>query len=199
MAGKALTEDQQRRARQTIRPWLAVLLRTAQYLTRHEQEAEDLVQETVLKATRAIDRYAEGTDAKAWLLTILRRTHIDHVRRHQREPRVLSLNDEHAVEPAVINEEGRRDRHWNGPEAMMESFSDRQVIDALKALPEEIRWTLLLVDVEQLDHADAAAILEVPTGTIKSRSHRGRRMLRVRLYEWSHAAQTQSAMQVQER
>ncbi len=63
----------------------------------------------------------------------------------------------------------------------MAAFTDAQVIEALWALPEEIRWTLLLVDVEQLDVREAAEVLEVPVGTIKSRSHRGRRMLRERL------------------
>lgn len=189
MASDKLTEDQQGRAREIIWPWLATLLRTAQYLTRHEQEAEDLVQETVMKASRAIDRYRDGSDAKAWLLTILRRTHIDRIRHDGRRPQVLSLDHEQAVEPAAADGEapGRFDPQWDEPEAMMEAFSDEQVIDALQVLPEEMRWTLLLVDVEQLDYADAAGVLEVPIGTIKSRAHRGRRMLRDRLYEVGRA------------
>jgi RNA polymerase sigma-70 factor (ECF subfamily) len=67
---------------------------------------------------------------------------------------------------------------WSNPESVLNAFSDQQVIDALRALPEEIRLTLLLVDVEGLDQRDAAGILDVPVGTIKSRAHRGRAMLR---------------------
>ncbi len=190
MAGDGLTDEQQQRAREVVWPWLATLLRTAQYLTRHEQEAEDLVQETVLKAMRAIDQYRQGTDARAWLLTILRRTRVDWIRRDSRRPHLLSLDGEQAAEPAAKHEEpaGHFDPQWDDPEAMMESFSDDQLIVALKSLPEEIRWTLLLVDVEQMDHADASVVLEVPVGTIKSRAHRGRRMLRDRLHELGHAA-----------
>ena len=190
MASNALTDEQQQRAREVVWPWLATLLRTAQYLTRHEQEAEDLVQETVLKAMRAIDQYAEGTDARAWLLTILRRTRIDRIRHDGRRPHLLSLDGEQATEPAAEDEQpvGQFDPQWDEPEAMMEAFSDEQVILALKDLPEEIRWTLLLVEVEQMDHADASGVLEVPVGTIKSRAHRGRRMLRDRLHELGHAA-----------
>jgi RNA polymerase sigma-70 factor (ECF subfamily) len=67
---------------------------------------------------------------------------------------------------------------WDDPHALLQRFSDRHMIQALQCLPEEIRWTLLLVDVEGIDHAEAAAILGVPVGTVKSRAHRGRRMLR---------------------
>jgi RNA polymerase sigma-70 factor (ECF subfamily) len=64
------------------------------------------------------------------------------------------------------------------PEEMLEAFSDREIIAALQRLPEEIRWTLLLVDVQGMDHANAAEVLDVPVGTVKSRAHRGRNMLR---------------------
>jgi RNA polymerase sigma-70 factor (ECF subfamily) len=69
------------------------------------------------------------------------------------------------------------------PESLLELFSDPQMIDALRELPEEIRWTLLLVDVQELDHAQAAEILDVPVGTIKSRAHRGRAMLKSKLID----------------
>ena len=122
-------------------PHLAAVLRTARVLTGNSADAEDLAQETMLKAFRSIDRFREGTDARAWLMTILRRTRIDRLRASS-------------------------------------SSAGTIVIDALRGLPEEIRWTLLLVDVEGMDHAEAAEILRVPVGTIKSRTHRGRAMLR---------------------
>jgi RNA polymerase sigma-70 factor (ECF subfamily) len=89
-----------------------------------------------------------------------------------------------AAEPTAAEHAGESeaDAAWpRGPERVLDEFSDRQVIDALQRLPEEIRLTLLLVDVEQLRHEDAADVLQVPVGTIKSRAHRGRAMLRAAL------------------
>ena len=187
MARPPLTDNQQSRAERLVRPWLATLLRTAQYLTRQPEEAEDLVQETVIKAMQAIDSYREGTNAKAWLMTILRRAHIDRARASQRRPNPLSLNTDEAPEPQAAEQEsaGAFDEQWDDPEAMLEAFGDEQIIDALQSLPGEIRWTLLLVDVEQMDHADAAQVLSVPLGTVKSRAHRGRKLLRDRLHAFA--------------
>lgn len=178
-----VTGEQAEKARQTIWPLLPVLLRTATYLTRHSQEAEDLVQETVLKAMNAIDTFAPGTSAKAWLLTILRRTHIDALRAIKRRIHTVSLDGEAAMEPEAPAAAGLHDAQWDRPEMILDQFEDAEMITALKALPEDTRWTLLLVDVEGLDHREAAKVLEVPEGTIKSRAFRGRAMLRDRLFE----------------
>jgi RNA polymerase sigma-70 factor (ECF subfamily) len=155
-------------------PHAATVLRTAQYLVRDATEADDLAQEVMFKAFRHLDQLAEGTDAKAWLMTILRHARIDRIRAVAVHARNVSLEDLGA-EPAAT---APVDEVWSEPEAVLQEFSDRQVIDALKKLPEEIRWTLLLVDVEGMEQAEAAAILDVPVGTIKSRVHRGRGMLR---------------------
>lgn len=160
-------------------PHRAVVLRTALLLTRDPALAEDLAQETMLKAYRSIDRFAAGTDARAWLMSILRNARIDHARRHARESHDVSL-EQLASDPE--DRAGTEDvAESSDPQDILEAFSDQQVIDALQSLPEEIRWTLLLVDVEQVDHARAAEVLDVPVGTIKSRAHRGRAMLRRRL------------------
>jgi RNA polymerase sigma-70 factor (ECF subfamily) len=160
-------------------PLLGALLRSARFLTRSEAEAEDLVQDTLMKALRAMDSYREGTDVKAWLMTIMRRTQIDFIRAKGRRLESISLNDRAGFEP-----EGQIDcasagvgRDCSDPEALLEQFEDPDIANALKVLPEAIRWTLLLVDVEGLDYQEAAGILGVPVGTIKSRAHRGRRML----------------------
>ena len=166
-------------------PHLPVLLRTGRYLTRNDVAADDLVQETMLKALRFIDSYEDGGDMRAWLMTILRRTHVDLWRANRRHAEQVSLDAAGELEQALDGESddgGRFDDRWRDPEQLLERFEDTTVIQALKTLPEEIRWTLLLVDVEQLDHAQAAEILDVPVGTVKSRAFRGRRMLRDRLY-----------------
>jgi RNA polymerase sigma-70 factor (ECF subfamily) len=155
-----------------IWPHAAAVLRTARILTRNDAEADDLAQETMLKAFRHLDQLVEPSGAKKWLMTILRTTRIDRARA---ERPALSLSDfpvDPPAEPAAFEDA------WGDPHRVLQQFSDQQMIDALKQLPEDIRFTLLLVDVEGLDQADAAAVLGVPLGTIKSRTHRGRSMLR---------------------
>lgn len=171
-------EDATARFYRLVWPHRATVLRTAQVLLRGGTEADDLAQETLIKAFRAIDQFAEGTDIRAWLMTILRRTRIDRLRSSARRADEVSLDaiqaepvDPRADEPAGTEQ-------WQDAEAMLQAFSDAQVIEALRQLPEDIRWTLMLVDVEGLEQQDAAKILDVPVGTVKSRAHRGRAMLR---------------------
>jgi len=159
-----------------------MVLRTARYLCREDAEADDVAQETMIKAFRRLDSFAEGSDTKAWLLTILRNTRIDHLRSKKNTASQVSL-DQMLSEPADESETSLADdpSDWFDPEAMLQGFSDQQMIDALRKIPEEIRWTLLLVDVQCLEQREAAVILDVPEGTVKSRAHRGRAMLRALL------------------
>jgi RNA polymerase sigma-70 factor (ECF subfamily) len=161
-------------------PHAATVLRTARFLCRDDAEADDVAQETLVKAFRALETFRPGTDVKAWLMTILRNTRIDRLRSRASHQDHVSL-DAMPFEPASA-EDGHAgiDAHpaWDDPQALLQQFSDRHVIQALRRLPEEIRWTLLLVDVEGMGHADAAAVLGVPVGTVKSGAHRGRGMLR---------------------
>jgi RNA polymerase sigma-70 factor (ECF subfamily) len=163
-------------------PQLATVLRVAQILTGNAADAEDLAQETMLRAFKSMHSFAEGSDIKAWLMTILRHARIDRLRSTARERQNISL-DAAGVDPSEPEHPSPSDADsvWENPEEVLNAFADQQVIDALKTLPEDIRMTLLLVDVEQLDHQEAAKILDVPVGTIKSRTHRGRAMLRTAL------------------
>lgn len=163
---------------QFIWPHAEVVLRTARLLLRDPGAAEDLAQETFLKAIRFIEKFTPGSDGRAWILTILRNTRID-IRRKTRPEASLSL-DELDVEPIARREtaEPMQTTTFDGAEQLLNEFSDEAMIDALRSLPEEIRWTLLLVDVEGLDHSKAAEILDVPEGTVKSRAYRGRAMLK---------------------
>jgi RNA polymerase sigma-70 factor (ECF subfamily) len=157
-----------------IWPLRADVLRMARFLCRHDAEADDLAQDTLLKAFAGIESFQPGTDARAWLLGILRNTRIDRIRSGAKEADNVSLDAAEIDTPAPLETED----FGSEPEQILNAFSDQQIIDALHGLPEEIRLTLLLVDVQQIDHAEAAAILDVPVGTIKSRAHRGRAMLR---------------------
>ncbi len=165
-------------------PHLRDLLRLALFLTHHQQEAEDLVQDTMVKAFRAIDTFADGTDMRAWLLTILRRTRIDRARAAGRQVETVSIDAGDLPDPPALDEIKTFTESEQSPQEILDQFEDRRIVSALQDLPEEIRWTLLLVDVQQLDHAQTAAILDVPVGTIKSRAHRGRAMLRDKLADF---------------
>lgn len=171
-------EQQKRRFYDLVWPYRADVLRVAQFLSRNRLIAEDLAQETLLKAFRGVARVEAGPGTKAWLLQILRNAWLDRLRASADRPAEVSLR-ELSGEPETEAPTGAgASETWGDPHAVLEAFSDQQVIDALQALPEEIRWTLLLVDVEGLSMQEAAEVLGVPVGTIKSRSHRGRRMLR---------------------
>ncbi len=186
MTVEGLTDEQRQRAWAVIRPWLATMLRTAQCLTRRETDAEDLVQEAAIKAMRAIDSFQPGTDEKAWLLTILRRAHVDAVRKSARRGSMLSLDADAAMDPpARESPAGMHDGQWQSPRDLLERFEDQHIVEALRTLPDDMCWTLLLVDVEGLSVEEAAQVLGVAAGTVKSRCHRGRGLLRDRLYEFA--------------
>jgi RNA polymerase sigma-70 factor (ECF subfamily) len=164
-------------------PHLPAVLRLARILTGDANDAEDLAQETMLKAFRSLDQFQAGTDAKRWLTTILRNARIDRIRSTARQTeREMSLEQMELDPAAAVAGEGSdvmpAFEPGDDPQQILASFSDHEMIDALQQLPEEIRWTLLLVDVEGLNQEDAAGLLDVPLGTIKSRAHRGRAMLR---------------------
>jgi RNA polymerase sigma-70 factor, ECF subfamily len=161
-------------------PHRATVLRVANILAGKAAEAEDLAQETLLKAFRALHTLRDESDVRAWLLAILRHARVDQLRSAGRSAGTLSLDaiEIEPTQPGDTDPASHGSDDWERPEEILNAFSDQQVIDALQKLPEDIRLTLLLVDIEQLDHSEAAALLAVPLGTIKSRTHRGRAMLR---------------------
>jgi RNA polymerase sigma-70 factor (ECF subfamily) len=163
-------------------PLRAEVLRLAKLLCgrNNDADADDLAQETLLKAFAGIESFKRGTNVRAWLMQILRNARIDRVRSSAREQASVSLDaaELDPAEPENGSSEMDFEQVWQDPQQVLSAFSDQQVIDALQDLPEEIRLTLLLVDVQQMDQTDAAKVLDVPVGTIKSRTHRGRKMLR---------------------
>lgn len=138
------------------------LYAAAYRMTSNAADAEDLVQETMLRAYRAFDRFAPGTNAKAWLYTILERVRTDAFRKAGRRPSTVELEDDG---PAVT---GRQDAILQG----------RDLEKALRGLPENFRLAVVLRDVEDLSYEEIAAALQIPLGTVMSRIHRGRALLR---------------------
>lgn len=135
--------------------------------------AEDLVQTTYVKGLEKFSTYRPGTNFKAWLLRILHNTWIDELR-HRRVVGPVTYIEEDCLSEKSSPEPTA----WSDAEDLLENFSDEQMIRALRELPEEQRLALYLVDVEQFDHQEAAEILSVAVGTIKSRTSRARRILR---------------------
>jgi RNA polymerase sigma-70 factor (ECF subfamily) len=153
-----------------VLPEIDVLYRVARSITRHAADAEDLVQDTMLRAFRAIDRF-DGRHPRAWLLTIMRNAEINRVRR--RRPGLLTDPDGAADHGSAMIDDAP------GPEEqVMDRRFDAVVEEGYRALPEAFREVIDLVDLGGLSYAEAAAVLEIPEGTVMSRLHRGRRRIR---------------------
>ena len=158
----------------------------AMRMTRNPADAEDLVQETYLKAYRAFGSFEEGTNLKAWLFRILTNTFINTYRAKQRRPNESDLDE---VEDLY------KYRRLGGLEAAMagrsaedellERFTDDEVKAALEDLPEQFRVAVLLADVEGFSYKEIAEILDIPIGTVMSRLHRGRKGLERRLFAFA--------------
>jgi RNA polymerase sigma-70 factor (ECF subfamily) len=171
------SKEQNRRFYDHVWPLRATVLRSARFLCDNAQDAEDLAQEALLKAFRAMASFDAAGHAQAWLMTILRNAHIDRLRAGARSARNVSLEGLGADLPARAGAAEHEPDVYD-PHALLEELSDAQIIAGLRRLPADICWSLLLVDVQQMTYDDAAKILAVPPGTVKSRIHRGRRMLR---------------------
>lgn len=153
-----------------VLPEVEVLYRVARSITRHDADAEDLVQDTMLRAFRSVERF-DGRHPRAWLLTIMRNAQVNRVRR--RRPGLLDGPDEVADRSAAMADPAA------GPEQqVMDRHFDAVVEDAYVALPEKFREVVDLVDLAGLSYEEAAAVLEIPEGTVMSRLHRGRKRMR---------------------
>lgn len=159
---------------QYVLPQLDVLLRVALALTRNHADAEDLVQDTMLRAYRSIDRF-DGRYPRAWLLTILRHAHIN---RNRRQRPTLLADQDAAHRQLAATSDGSDD-----PESLVvDSKFDGAVADAFYALPESSRRVVELVDINGLGYQEAATVLSIPVGTVMSRLHRARAKMRKQLF-----------------
>jgi RNA polymerase sigma-70 factor (ECF subfamily) len=160
-------------------PHLDTLYRVALRLAGNAADAEDLVQETMLRAYRSWDRFTLGTNAKGWLLTILRHLFINEYRRKRRHPESVDLD---TIEPFAVFEDVQ-ERDPQG--AFFDRIVDDEVLRAVDQLPEAFREAVMLSDVEGLSYEEVAKVLGVPVGTVKSRLYRGRRLLQAKLYDYA--------------
>ncbi|UCC84442.1 MAG: sigma-70 family RNA polymerase sigma factor [Gemmatimonadota bacterium] len=160
-------------------PHLDAVFRFATMLSGDPVHAEDLVQETMLRAFRSWDRFRSGTNARAWLFTILRNVFISDYRRNRRKDQAVDLSE---VEEITLVEpmEGK------DPEArLLHHLIDSEVLECIGQLPDVYRATLLLSDVEGLSYEEVAKVLDLPLGTVKSRLFRARQILQRQLHDYA--------------
>ena len=144
-------------------------------MTRNPADAEDLLQETYLKAFRAFDRFEAGTNLRAWLFRILTNTYISTYRSKQREPHLTDVDD---VEDLYLYRRlTASGLSRSAEDAALERLTAPEVLHALDELPEQFRLAVVLSDVEQFSYKEIAEITGVPIGTVMSRIHRGRKAL----------------------
>lgn len=162
------------------------LYATALRYTKNEKDAEDLVQETFLKAYTNWHRFEMGTNCRAWLFTILTNTFINKYRRKKKEREILNADDLRPIEQNFFNRE--RSQFYDSPEreVLNKTFTS-DVQQALEDLPEEFRMVVVLADLNDFSYKEIAHILECPVGTVMSRLFRGRKMMRESLVELAYA------------
>jgi len=154
---------------------LDVLHRVARRLTRQTQDAEDLVQETITRALARRAQYHPGTNLRAWLLTIERSLFVSAYRRARWGPLTQSLDE---VEEGSLYSRGALAPSLSAESALLQDWMDPDLVAAINTLPEHYREAVVLSDVEGLSYAEMAQRMGCPPGTVMSRLHRGRRLLR---------------------
>jgi RNA polymerase sigma-70 factor (ECF subfamily) len=160
------------------------LYSAAMRMTRNQADAEDLVQETYLRAYRSYESFVEGTNLRAWLFRILTNTYINTYRAKQRRPQETELKD---VEDLYLYRRisGVDQASRSAEDTLFDLFTDDEVKAALEGLPESFRLPVLLADVEDFSYKEIAEMLDIPMGTVMSRLHRGRKAMQKALVEFA--------------
>jgi RNA polymerase sigma-70 factor, ECF subfamily len=168
-----------------VLPYIDTLYANALRLTRGKADAEDLVQDTVLRAFRFFDRFERGTNIKAWLLRIQYNTFVNRYRRSTRERDIKESMSLQPVGEDVVSREALR-ALTDPVSAALRPLIAGELEAALATLPEDHRMVVVLADVEELSYKEIAEVLGCPIGTVMSRLHRARRTLRAKLLDYAH-------------
>jgi RNA polymerase sigma-70 factor (ECF subfamily) len=165
-------------------PQIDALYTFAYHLTYNEEDANDLVQETYLKAYRFLDRYEAGTNAKAWLFRILKNAFINEYRKKSKQPNRVDIDE-------VTNIRDEEDTNYSSyldlREEMFQGMMGDEVTNAINSLPVDFRAVILLCDIEGFTYEEIAKIVDIPIGTVRSRLHRARNMLKDKLKSYAES------------
>ncbi len=180
---RAMEPERRRAFEATALPLLDTLFGVALRMTRDSASAEDLVQDTMVRAYRFWDGFQPGTSAKAWMLTILRNTYINGYHKNRR----LRVAQDEVVRHVQSFGEGAATMHLGGPatspeQALIASRERDQIYAALESLPEDYKTAVILADLEGLAYKEIAEVMGCPIGTVMSRIHRGRKLLHKMLF-----------------
>lgn len=181
MANEIDRDRQLRVFNKEFMPEVDALYNFAYHLTHSEADANDLVQETYLKAFKAVDSYHEGTNAKAWLFRILKNNFINDYRKKSNRPTQVEYEE-------IVNFHDEEDSQYSSySDLRLEMFQHMmgdEVTNALNSLPVDFRIVILLCDIEGFTYEEISKIVDIPIGTVRSRLHRARNMLKVTLRDY---------------
>lgn len=180
-----LTRDEIKKQKdfdEEIIPHMDALYNFALRLTTDPNDAEDLVQDTIVKAYRFFSSYEKGTNAKAWMFRILKNSFINNYRKTSKKPSQVDFDEVSSYYESIRAE---RTETSDLESLMFREMMDDDLSDALTRLPEDFRTVVLLCDVEGYTYEEIANMLDVPIGTIRSRLHRGRNLLKTELLEYA--------------
>ena len=175
-------KEKQKDFNEEIIPHMDALYNFALRLTSDPNDAEDLVQDTVVKAYRFFSSYEKGTNAKAWMFRILKNSFINNYRKNSKKPAEVDYDE---VSPYYESVRAERTETSDLESLMFREMMDDDLSNALTRLPEDFRTVVLLCDVEGYTYEEIANMLDVPIGTIRSRLHRGRNLLKTELLEYA--------------
>jgi RNA polymerase sigma-70 factor, ECF subfamily len=164
-------------------PHMDILYNYALRLTGNTEDAKDLLQETYLKAFRFWDKFEQGTNCRAWLFRIMRNSYINRYRKAVKTPEHVDY-DEIKEFYNTIREQSSDPNDLS--ERLYGQLLDDQITTAITELPEEFRTVVILCDIESFTYEEAAEFVDCPVGTIRSRLHRGRKLLRDKLFKYAH-------------
>lgn len=180
-----LTKDEvqkQKDFEDEIIPQLDAMYNFALRLTSDPSDAEDLVQDTIVKAFRFFSSYEKGTNAKAWLFRILKNSYINNYRKQSKQPNQVDYDEVSSFYETIRAERTDTSDLEN---KMFRDLIDDDISNALDELPEDFRTVVLLCDIEDFTYEEIANMLDVPIGTIRSRLHRGRNLLKAQLMDYA--------------
>ncbi len=170
-----------------LEPVLSTALKTATFLTRNAEDAEDLTQEAAIQAFRAFEQFEQGTNFKAWFLKVQHNCFLGRLRSDSRRPQTVQIEDDEAIDSLYLWEQTRGiGMHKGGGDpagALLDRLDAEQIAGAIRTLPDEFRTVATLYFVGELDYKQIAQVMDCPLGTVRSRLHRGRRLLQKALWD----------------